>query len=205
MKVAISQRIDLYPNRFEIRDSLDQNLNFFSYNAGFLPIPVPNVGESLYKDKIKSKSFIEDWIKEQDIKGIILSGGNDINQFPNRDFTEISLLNYACVNNIPILGICRGMQLISKKFGVEPKSISGHVNVRHNLSGNFSGEVNSFHNYGIDRCPENFNCIAVSNKNDIEAITHRTKNIEGWMWHPEREKKFRKEDIDRLKFLFLKK
>ena len=40
--VAVSQRVDVYPDRNERRDALDQRLITFLSVAGFVPVPVPN-------------------------------------------------------------------------------------------------------------------------------------------------------------------
>ena len=40
--VAVSQRIDFYFKRNEIRDALDQRIIQFLLKAGYLPVPVPN-------------------------------------------------------------------------------------------------------------------------------------------------------------------
>ena len=47
------------------------------------------------------------------INGIILSGGNNIGDVKERDITETYLLKYAETNEIPVLGICRGMQMLA--------------------------------------------------------------------------------------------
>ena len=40
--VALSQRVDVFPERGESRDAIDQRLISFLLDAGFLPVPVPN-------------------------------------------------------------------------------------------------------------------------------------------------------------------
>ena len=50
---------------------------------------------------------------------------------------------------IPIIGVCRGMQIIQNYFGINLFKISGHIKVRHELY--YEGKkinVNSYHNYG---------------------------------------------------------
>ena len=55
---------------------------------------------------------------------IILSGGEDINENNininkkiNREIVEYNLIDYGISNNIPIIGICRGMQIINVAEG----------------------------------------------------------------------------------------
>ena len=40
--LAVSQRIDYYPNRNELRDALDQRLSQWVAYCGFTPVPIPN-------------------------------------------------------------------------------------------------------------------------------------------------------------------
>ena len=43
--------------------------------------------------------------------------------------------NYAKIYNLPVLGICRGMQIMAKWAGVNLKKLDGHIKTRHNLIG----------------------------------------------------------------------
>ena len=80
--------------------------------------------------------------------------------------------------------------------------ISGHVNSRHQLSGELNHNVNSFHEYAIQKCPLEYRILAKSSDGTIKAIRHKKLPWEGWMWHPEREPKFAKEDLSRIQKLF---
>jgi gamma-glutamyl-gamma-aminobutyrate hydrolase PuuD len=191
--IAISQRVDEYPDRAEARDSLDQQLTSFVATCGAILIPVPNL---LHKHHI-----LLPWLHSVSPTGIILSGGDDIGMFVERDATEETLLTYSETLGLPLLGICRGAQVISSRAGSKIKRVEGHVAVRHRIRGEINGEVNSFHNNVIADKPNNFSIIARSPDNEIEAIRHDHLPWEGWMWHPEREKKFALRDINRFRAL----
>ena len=117
-----------------------QELNYF-------PILIPN--------NLKN---VEEYVSELKLDGLILSGGDNIGEFPERDKTERKLLEYAIKNTMPVLGVCRGMQLINTFFDgtISKNDSSSHVGVNHDveitnldfadLLGENKLEVNSFHN-----------------------------------------------------------
>ena len=67
------------------------------------------------------------------IDALLLSGGNDLGDAPDRDSTELHLLEAARELEIPVLGICRGMQLMASFFGVGVEELSSHVGTRHQI------------------------------------------------------------------------
>lgn len=200
--VAISQRVDAFPERSESRDALDQRLIDFVLAAGFLPVPVPN-GLCLQSGNgERVDDALQDWLNTVSPQAIVLSGGNDIGQCPARDLTESRLLDHARSRRLPVLGICRGMQMIAHWSGGELKPVTGHVRTRHRLSGQIVAEVNSYHGWALAGCPQAFEVLARSEDGEIEAIRHLDLPWEGWMWHPEREDVFAAHDVQRLKQLF---
>ena len=206
MNIGISQRVDNIEAHNEWRDALDQRMNAWVIEAGFIPVPVPNslVDMSLSGD---SQPMLERWLHSLHIDALLLSGGNDIGSVPHRDLTERYLLRWAEKNSKPVLGICRGMQMIGTYSGVELIHADGHVNTRHQLNINYDygqslpKSVNSYHNLVLQECPTQFEVLATSEDGNIEAIMHREMSWEGWMWHPEREKKFVKINQERFKKL----
>ena len=192
MNIVISQRIDEIKNYKGFRDSIDQRLITWVSDMGFFPILIPNSLVDLSSPIISYKK-IENWINNFSIDGIILSGGNDIGEMPQRDLTENCLINWAEKKQIPLLGICRGAQMIFKHFGGEIESVTNHVNVKHELifdssQENFPKFTTFYYKNGLRKCPKNLKVIARSGQGQIEAIAHRKLKWEGWMWHPEREK-----------------
>lgn len=165
---------------------------------------------------ISSKSKMENYFKEFDINGVLLTGGNDLFSVSNdkklskfRDDFELKLIEYAIKNNIPIVGICRGMQIVGEFFGVKLKKVENHVIKAHSIKSNKDSlffdelknikEVNSFHNYSIEKVPSGFTLSAASDDGNIEAIENNDFNIFCQMWHIERDLIFSKENINILK------
>jgi len=200
--VAVSQRVDHYPDRNETRDALDQRLIEFLLVAGYLPMPVANGLLKASPDGRYDQEALAGWLAAVEPQAIVLSGGNDVGQCPERDSTEAFLLKYAFKHQMPLLGICRGMQMIAHWTGVSLKPVHGHVGTRHQLSGEIAGAANSFHGLSLSTCPVDFEVLARSEDGEIEAIRHQSFPWEGWMWHPEREANFANRDLQRIKALF---
>jgi putative glutamine amidotransferase len=191
--VIVSQRIDFSLERNESRDALDQRLVAFITNADALAVPVPNT--------LIDSNQLNAWLLTIKPSAILLSGGNDIGEYPVRDLTEEILLDHAQKTLLPVLAICRGMQMFGVRAGAELKPVIGHVGIRHQLVGHIEGEANSFHNQALIDVPAEYTLLARSEDGEIEAIRHTRLPWEGWMWHPEREPVFASRDVDRLRVL----
>ena len=100
--ILISQRVDFLKNYNEFRDSIDIQLNKFVIAAGFLPLPIPNNYYNREKSKLDNRRNFIRLIKNLNIQGIILSGGNDLGYSIDRDLTEYFLINIAKKNFIPL-------------------------------------------------------------------------------------------------------
>lgn len=127
--------------------------------------------------------------------GIIFQGGTDIYPY------HFEILNYCINNNIPVLGICMGMQIIglfaNKQNEDDLVKIDNHYNTRHNITINkesvlykLYGEkliVNSRHNYVLDYVNPPFIIGSKSYDNHIESIELIDDNhfVLGVQFHPE--------------------
>jgi len=189
LKIGISQRIVHAENYDEKRDALSHEWASFLEKLEIIPILIPN-------SLVDVKTFLQQF----HFDGIILSGGDDIGKNPERDSTEKTVIEYSIKNNIPILGICRGMQLLNSYFGgiISKNLDSSHINKPHSLNINAvpflkflpeSIDVNSFHNNIINQenLAKGLLMFAIDTRDkSIEGIYHETLPILGVMWHPER-------------------
>ena len=151
-----------------------------------------------------------DYIISWNINVLILSGGDDIGKFPERDDTEIKLLDFALRNKIPVIGVCRGLQLIHNHFGGKIEKGDKTFKNIHNSSfhnvyvGELKYRVNSFHTSKIleNTLNKDFEIIArCSEDNSIECF--KNEKIMAMMWHPERESNFNELNLNLIKnFLF---
>lgn len=191
--IAITQRVEVDVKSGERRDMLDQNWAKFLSALDFAALPLPNHLPTVQKI-----------LAEMDFAGIILSGGNDLSRYgglsPERDEVERFLLEHGLLSSCPLLGVCRGMQLIQDYFGVRLEKIPGHVRVRIPLI--FSAqpqqkwEVNSFHDWGSRTSVKELEVVAKAPDGVIKFIQHQDKNIRGIMWHPERETSWQEKDLE---------
>jgi gamma-glutamyl-gamma-aminobutyrate hydrolase PuuD len=193
--VAVSQRVDVINGRSERRDALDQRITLWLGAVGLLPLVVPN--------GFASPPALHDWLRIVSPTAVVLSGGNDIGEAPERDTTERCLLDHASEMGLPTLGICRGMQMMAVWAGGALKGVDGHVRTRHVLSGEITSEVNSYHNITLAECPPGFIVTARSEDGEIEAMHHDSLPFQGWMWHPEREAEFSIADVHRARELLV--
>ena len=180
--ILISMRQDFFYKKKELRFAIDTKLIDWVLELGFKPLLVSD---------LKTLNFFLN-LNTLKIKGIILSGGNNINKNSLRYKIEKKLSEISKSKKIPLLGICHGLQFINYLDNGSLRKIKNHVRTYHKISSKFRYplRVNSFHEYGIKKLGKNFKIIAYSDDNQIEAIRHKKYNWLGWMWHPERDKKF---------------
>ena len=168
----------------------------------------------LFKKIFKKVNIInisEDNQINRKIDLMVISGGNDIpdyskkkhdiirNQITKRYFEHSKRLR------IPILGICYGAQFVAKIYHstfIKKRKVGKHLiflnknNFLNSRKQKFYN--NSFKNILIKSVPKNFNVIAKSSDNYIEAFYIEKIRFLGLQWHPERNKNLKRIDRDLL-------
>ena len=141
-----------------------------------------------------------------------MSGGNDLGIEPLRDATENEILTYATKNDLPLLGVCRGLQFLCSQYGgrLTEDQTNRHVATSHRveISSDYGGfsrsqilEVNSFHNYVVDD-PGSLDVFAVDGEGKVEGVFSDRQRIAAIMWHPERYTEYHPNDLFLIRSFF---
>lgn len=195
-RILLTQRVDVHEAYAERRDVLDQRWIELLLQAGLWPQLVPN-----------NLPWVEEFLSGAECDGLLLTGGNSLARYggeaPERDAVEARLLEYAMSHKLPVLGVCRGMQLILDRFGASLEKVTGHVAAQQEID--ISGErsqVNSYHDWGIRTAPDVLTVWARADDGVVKAVRHQHHPLWGIMWHPERIQPFRSADIRLLEQVF---
>lgn len=185
-------------------------------DAGGIPITIPL---NLDKNQL--------WILFNQLDGLFLSGGSDISpelyggkttiaqvQYDyERDQTELTLTKWALEFNLPVFGVCRGMQMINVAAGgtlyhdlasdrpdvgkhdffsvnADRKRIRHSIFIESNsILGNSLGDiagVNSMHHQSVEKLGTGLRVTAISEDGLIEGIESEAHSLLlGCQWHPE--------------------
>jgi putative glutamine amidotransferase len=150
------------------------------------------------------------------VDGLLFTGGGDAKRFsknalpdlreqqPTRYDFEAKLLKSAKETKKPILGICRGFQMIIEVFDGSLSSdvVDGHKqniyggepwheviieadSFLHRIVSDTKWKVNSFHIQKVEKIPDNFTATAISSDGVIEAVECNDPFIVGTQFHPE--------------------
>jgi putative glutamine amidotransferase len=200
---------DLAPPRLSLRLSYTQAVQ----EAGGVAVVVPTHG------------FVDDTAAlVERLDGLVFSGGPDIDpgvygqlRHPQLgpdvdrvgDEYELALLDAAAERDLPVLGICRGMQALNvSRGGTLHQHLPDRTDLEHNqgnaffepahgvtvtggsllhrLSGTTSLEVNSYHHQAVDRVGAGLHVCAVAADATVEAVWDPARRFcLGVQWHPE--------------------
>ena len=202
--IGITGNYDVEENLYYLAESYAQSIN----NSGGAAVILP-----------PEEELADDYIKACD--GILLAGGGDIDPAywdelpswtlgsinPRRDAFEIRLTRRCLEGGLPLLGICRGCQVINVAMGGSliqdirsrcshqqkaPRNYAFHDifidedSFLFKILGRKTIKVNSFHHQAIKKMGERLNINARAEENIIEGIESRDHPfVIGVQWHPE--------------------
>lgn len=192
-------------------------------NEDYVQSVLQNGGIPFILPVVDDEEVLSTYIDQLD--GLILSGGHDVTPqyyggepmqkigetWELRDWFDSLLVEKALAKGIPVLGICRGMQVMNVLHGgslwqdlsymqdVEIKHLQGHspelvthlVDIEegsqlHELMGENHVMVNTFHHQAVRELGQGFKATAFSADGIVEAIEHEDYPFYlGVQWHPE--------------------
>lgn len=213
---------------------IDDDIYFFKQGLGALgqeysAVAVDYLNAIIYAGGVPiviEPSYDKEYLKDilEIVDGVLVSGGNDVESlrygenssskigriFRIRDESDLFITNYAIENDMPFLGICRGLQVLNTAMNgtlitdIKPgkyidhsavnseKYIKAHsVNIEKDsiLYEAYKEDrvlVNSFHHQGINKLGENLRAVARSDDGLCEAVEMSDKNfVIATQWHPE--------------------
>lgn len=182
--------------------------------AGGIPVIIPETSDPLLIDQTVAM-----------LDGLLMSGGEDINPAyygeekaekcetinDARDTYELLLLKKAMDRNVPVMGICRGMQLINVAMGgtlyqdlpsekpseITHRQMENFLQPAHDVMlepdtevarifGQMKFGVNSRHHQAVKTLAPGLKITAWSSDSIPEAIeAYPAKNVMAVQWHPE--------------------
>ena len=184
LRIGVSMRVTKAVDYFEKRDALSQDWQIYlsEYLPEAISMPLPNLGEKIIQD------VVEPWR----INAFILTGGDDLGVFAERDVTETAILTYAIAHQLPVLAVCRGFQLLQTYYGGILSECDRHIHMATHhkvIAGKINFEVNSYHTKSVlaENLAPQLKAIALAHDGGVEAAAIKGKPVLALMWHPERE------------------
>ena len=188
-ETTMNSKIDLHHDKIVVLD----------YGSQYTQLIARRIRESGVYCEIHPYDIFEHEIKQLNAKGIILSGGPESTTQEEAPKVSQSIFEL----NIPILGICYGMQAITSMYGGQVETSEhreyGYAQVRarghsalltdiedHTTAEGF-GLLDVWMSHGdrVTKLPDNFIVIASTDNAPIAGIANENKKLYGLQFHPE--------------------
>ncbi len=150
-----------------------------------------NIDAELLDNRIEPKNI--------DTDGIVIAGGPYSVYAAINDFEKMGncrkIIEYAYENEIPLLGICLGLQAIAYIFGgkvgkgekAEYGETIVYIEKENDILKGLGNKLRVWasHKDEVKEVPKDFERLAYSDICQVEAMGHKAKPIYGVQWHPE--------------------
>lgn len=180
---------------------LDQRWSRLIERLGGCPVPLAN-----------SVKHPKRYLEALALDGLIMTGGNDLSALadatdpaPERDNFETEAYAYCLEKGLPVLGVCRGAQMINILSGGRLERITNHIALRHKIiwsdalpnGWHCPANVNSYHGLAIpaDGLAAGLTAAGWADDGSIEAFYSADAAVTGIVWHPEREEALPREAL----------
>lgn len=168
-----------------------ETIIIIDFGSQFTQLITRRIREANVYSEIHPHNVDPERFKNTNLKGIILSGGPMSVYDAMATTLNSSLLDF----NVPVLGICYGLQLLCLNYGGKVEAASNreygkanlHLVNRNNLFKNICDDSIVWMSHGdyITKLPDNFEVIGESANTPNCAIANKEKNIYGVQFHPE--------------------
>ena len=191
MKIGLTMRQSCAQDYQEERDAIARDWPRFlqQHLPGMQWMLLPNLSAA---DMV---AYASQW----ELDGFLFTGGDDPGTDSLRDEAEKALLDYAVAKGKPVLGVCRGFQVIQRYLGgaLAPISAGRHVSCIHAVqfasrpgllfAGEMEARVNSYHSWGITAkaLAPPLQPLAMMDE-WVECAISYGPDLMGMFWHPER-------------------
>ena len=216
--VGVSLRVITTDDHRGPRDAINHNWHKLFSQYNILPVLIPN-----------QPDLVASLLKDIPFSALLLIGGNNVGPVDEyersihiddvskeRDATEYAIIEYALRYHKPILGVCRGMQILNAYFdghiirNLKDVNLASrsHVGVTHDFDivdaeyqsylGEKSANTNSFHSNAVPESTLSAELLpfAIARDGIVEGVYHPDCPMIGIQWHPERADSA--ENIDRM-------
>jgi putative glutamine amidotransferase len=195
-RVAITLRVVEAPTYVERRDAIAHD--WHRWCKATFP-------ETVLLPLLNDPDAVRQWLDAIRPHAVVLSNGNDWGEYPVRDQTELAVIQCALKAGIPLLGVCRGLQVLNVYFGgglqkgLGCPPVGNHVASTHPIrldrvwteSLGVPEEilVNSYHDQGVvpSGLASDLRIFASAPDDVVEGVYHPEKAVLGIQWHPERD------------------
>ena len=183
--------------------------------AGFLPVLVPSLADTNTVAEIMDR-----------VDALVLTGAIKESDKDKRNEFDFMLIRMALERGLPVVGFCRGHQMINRYFGGKIEQIPGDLSPKIVHKGKVSAyikdafhemevvpgsrlsrsvknrrrvTINTSHKYHVTKLGEGLKVTARSDDGVIEALEHETLPVTGFQFHPERSFRSYPEHLDMIR------